>query len=611
MSTRPATRVVLFTGAAVVSALLAGCGLNNSSAIGSAGSSIAPLAQFQGKVMGGQQPVSGATLQLYAVGTTGTASAATGLISPTAQSTSGIALTTSTGGFNITGQYSCTSATQVYIVATGGNSGSGTNSALSLMAALGPCSSLSSATFININELTTVSATYALAPYMSNYTHVGASGSNPSGLVNAFNTANLLANYATGASPTPPAGMTLPTTRLNTLADILAACVNSTGASSSGCSSLFGVTSATETAGAALAMAKNPGSASVTALYSLALPTSPYVPTLSAQPNDFTLAINYTGSELASPYGIAIDASGNAWVTNQAGRSVVKAPSPTAAFATTSYSAGGLLAPRGISIDRTGNVWIANTGASNVVELTSAGAVATGSPFSGGGIATGTPVAIANDSGGNAWVANFIGNSITELSSAGAPSGSSPITGTSALSEPTSIALDASGRVAVANAGTGQLCLFSNAGALLDGGCVSDGTLFGATAVAVSGSGNVSLAGSTTGSTVNGSFTLAASSNGTVIAGSPFSGGGLTLPVAAAYDGNGNAWFANNASLSEFSGGLAVSPSAGLGSLNSPAGVAVDPSGNVWTANSGDNSVSIFVGLGTPVATPIAQNVGP
>lgn len=599
MSKRIATRTAILAGAAAVTCtLLGGCGLGGDSAIAISGSNTAPQVRFQGKVFGGQQPVYGATIQLYTVGTTGTASAAAPLIASTVT-------TNSSGGFTITNTFSCTLATQVYIVATGGSAGSGTNPTLSLMAALGPCNSLTQSSFININELTTVAAVYALSPYMTDYAHIGATGSNPSGLVNAFNTANLLVDSGLGASPTPPAGMTLPTTRLNTLADILAACVNTTGASSNGCTSLLTATGASETIGAGLAMAKNPGSANLTALYSLAVPTSPFVPTLTVQPNDFTLAINYTGPELASPYGIAIDASGNAWVTNEAGFSVVKAPSPTQTFATTTYSTGGLLAPRGISIDRTGNIWIANTAGNNIVELTSAGSPAPNSPFSGGGISA--PIAVANDSGGNAWIANFSGNSITELSSAGAASGSSPVTG--ALNQPTSIALDSTGRVAVANAaGTSQLCLFNNAAVLQS--CVSDGTLFAATAVAVSSSGNVSLAGSTTGSVVAGAFTIA-TSTGTVVTGSPFLGGGLALPVAVAYDGRGNSWFANNNSLSEFSGGVAVSPNAGFGSLNGPAGVAVDASGNIWTANSRDNSLSILVGLGTPVNTPLAANVGP
>ena len=48
-----------------------------------------------------------------------------------------------------------------------------------------------------------------------------------------------------------------------------------------------------------------------------------------------------------------------------------------------------------------------------------------------------------------------------------------------------------------------------------------------------------------------------------------------------------------------------------MGSLNAPVGVAVDASGCVWTTNSGANTVAKFIGLSTPIATPIAVNVGP
>ena len=580
----------------LMAALLCGCGTNGSPLNNAVGT---PQVRISGAVHGGQQPISGATIQLYSVGTTGTASTATPLIASTVTTNPG-------GGFSITGTYSCTSATEVYIVATGGNSGSGTNSAISEMAALGPCSALTPSTFINMNELTTIAGVYALAPFMADYAHIGSSGSSPGGLVNAFNAANLLISFASGAPPAAPTGMTLPTTRINTLANIIASCINTSSATSGTCNTLFSATGAAETIGATLAMAQNPGSASTTGLFSLVSSSPPYLPGLPAQPNDFTLAINYTGAELASPYGIAIDLSGNAWVTNVMGRSVVKAPTLSTSFATSAYAVGGLLAPRGISIDRSANIWIANTGGNNIVELNALGGVVTGSPYSGGGI--NAPVAIANDSAGNAWIANFSGNSITELSSAGVPSGTSPLTASGALNAPTAIAVDFAGNALTANAGTGQLCIFSNAGAAQ--GCGSDGQLFAPMAVAVNSSGNVSMPGTTTGSAVAGAFTLA-TNTGTVITSSPFTGGGLTLPVAVAYDGSGNAWFANSGSISKFSGASAVSPANGFGTLSAPAGVAVDGSGNVWTANSGDNSISVFVGLAAAVQTPIALNVGP
>jgi streptogramin lyase len=549
--------------------------------------------------MGGQQPVTGATIQLYTVGTTGTAAASAPLL------TSSVT-TDANGMFSITGKYSCSSATQVYITATGGSAGAGTNADISLMAALGACSSLTSSLFININELSTIAADYALAPFMADYAHIGATGSNPTGLVNAFKMATTLVNYQAGAVATAASGVSLPITRLNTLANILSSCINGTAAASTAaCTTLLSTTGAAETIGAGLGMAKSAGNSTITSLYTLVTGTPPFSPGLSAQPNDFTLPINYTGSELASPGGIAFDASGNAWVTNEAGFSVVKMPPLSTTFVTATYTNGGLVAPRGISIDRSGNAWIANTGANNVVELSPVGAALSSEGYVGGGIST--PVAIANDSAGNAWVVNFGGSSITELSSTGVPTTASPIT--SSLSYPTGIGVDSSGNIAVANGGTGQMCVFTNAGVLSS--CVNDSYLLGSTALAVSTTGNVAMTGTTTGTSLTGAMTLGTSA-GVVNTASPVTGGGLAMPMAVAFDGNGTAWVANSGSISAVSSsGTVLSPAAGYGSVNSPAGIAVDPSGNVWTANSGDNSVTVFVGLGAATKTPIALSAGP
>lgn len=583
---------------ATISAALVGCGMQIASS-GAPGSVAALQPNVTGTVFGGQQPISGSTIQLYTVGTSGVGSTSTPLIA-------GTVTTGADGSFSLYNTFNCNSATQVYIVATGGNAGAGTNSAISLMAAIGPCTSIDSSTHIHIDELTTVAAAYALAPFITDYQNIGANGVNPTGLANAFAAAQFLVSTSTGGIATPPTGFTLPVKSLNTLGNVLAACVNSNGPSSTMCSQLLSATSATETIGAALSIARSPGSASSTALYSLSSTVPPYGPAFTSQPNDFTLAVKYSGAELNGPYGIALDANGSAWVTNVAGASVVKLPALASTFATSTYSAGGLLGPRGISLDKTGNVWIANTGGDNIVELSGIGTVLSGTGFSGGGISG--PVSIGNDSAGNAWVANFFGNSITELSASGTTSGASLITGTSSLNQPTAIAIDPTGAVFVANAGTGSVCSFSNAAVLQS--CLSDSTLFGATSVAVSKTGSVALAGSTTGATVAGAFTLA-SNTGTVNPLSPVTGGGIALPQAVTFDGAGTAWFANTASISAFSGTSPATGTQGLGSVSSPNGIAVDPSGSVWTANTGDNSVAVFIGLATPVKTPLAANVGP
>ena len=274
----------------VLTLALTGCG------IGPLNSGSNPInnSRYSGSVHGGQQPVIGATIQLYTVGTTADSSAATPLLTSSVTSDA-------TGSFTITGLYSCTSATQVYIVATGGNPGLSTpNPNIALMAALGPCSSLTSSTFISINELTTAAAVAALAPFMTSATAIGSSPSDATQLANAFTLANEFVNTTTGASPgvNVPSGDTVPTTELNTLADILSACINSTGGvagDGSLCGDLFSLTAVspapapTNTIQAMLNIANNP-TLNTGALFALAPPTPPFQPTLTSAPANFLIS---------------------------------------------------------------------------------------------------------------------------------------------------------------------------------------------------------------------------------------------------------------------------------------------------------------------------------
>jgi DNA-binding beta-propeller fold protein YncE len=96
---------------------------------------------------------------------------------------------------------------------------------------------------------------------------------------------------------------------------------------------------------------------------------------------------------------------------------------------------------------------------------------------------------------------------------------------------------------------------------------------------------------------------------------SPIRSTGLNLPTGVAVDGAGAVWVTNGAasgSLAELSSsGVLQSPASGFGSLNMPAGLGIDPSGCLWTANLGDSSVSEFVGIASPVTTPLAASAGP
>jgi hypothetical protein len=210
-------------------ALLSGCSLNTS------GIRLADDVTIGGTAYGGRQPVIGATVNLYATGNTGYGSAATLL---------GTATTNSAGQFSITrNSNTCASPQQLYLVSSGGDPGAGPNSAAVLVEALGACSSFTtSTTGLVINELTTVAAAYALQGFADTSINIGTSATNSQGLTHAFaNAATLVALNGSANTTTAGGNGAVPTAVINTLGDILASCVNSTGPTSTLCAGvLFG-----------------------------------------------------------------------------------------------------------------------------------------------------------------------------------------------------------------------------------------------------------------------------------------------------------------------------------------------------------------------------------
>jgi uncharacterized repeat protein (TIGR01451 family) len=210
----------------------------------------------------GTTPISNSTIQLYAVGTSADGSASDPLFT-------GTVTTNATGNFTLP-TFTCpTPGSLVYITATGGNPGlaAGTdNTAITLMSALGACSSVTSATPIVINELTSVASVFALETYMTSPTAIGSSAADAADLANDFASVNELVDVTKGTTPGPalPANESVTVATLNTLADILAACdatVGGVAGDSSPCGNLF--TAATPPTAAASA---SPESNSVTPL---------------------------------------------------------------------------------------------------------------------------------------------------------------------------------------------------------------------------------------------------------------------------------------------------------------------------------------------------------
>ncbi|MES2391097.1 MAG: NHL repeat-containing protein [Acidobacteriota bacterium] len=401
-------------------AALAGCNLTQTAPMSVTG------AALHGSVLGGQQPIAGSTLQLYAAGSTGYGS---GYAYSTGTSLFGnnVVTTDATGSFGFTGDYTCPSAsTEVYLVATGGVPipGYPANTRIGLMAPLGPCGNLSDATRITINELTTVAGVFALSGFMTDTAHIGTSATNAQGLTLAFAKVNKLVNTYYGQLPGPalPAGATLPVLKINTIADMLAACINSDGGTpgdASNCGVLLGNTTVNgvvpqDTIAAALVMAQHPD-ISNDALIKLVGPTKPFSPALTSAPNDFSLVVTYTGGGLSTPTGLALDGAGNVWVANSGNNSVTKLDNTGAAVSPSGgYIAGPMNAPAAIAVDASGKAWVANSGNNTVTQLSADGA--TGTVFSGGGLSA--PSSIAIDTSGTVWVANATGHGLTTISGA-------------------------------------------------------------------------------------------------------------------------------------------------------------------------------------------------
>ena len=264
-----------------------------------------------GVVKGGVVPVSGTTIQLYAVGSSDSGPATPLIASPL--------LTDSSGEFDLAGTYTCPSADAlVYVVATGGDPGTGqANPQLNLMTVLGKCGDITATTNITINEVTTVAAVWSLAPFMHSADAVGASANNDAALAAAFSMATLLVNPATGTVPgaNAPSDAALPVAEINTLADILASCVQSPGGvagDGSVCGKLFDYTTPAGEAApnniitAALSLANNP-SQHAADLFALLPSPPPFQPVLTSAPASFTLPTTFPSGLLVAPAAVSFD----------------------------------------------------------------------------------------------------------------------------------------------------------------------------------------------------------------------------------------------------------------------------------------------------------------
>jgi hypothetical protein len=715
---------------------LTGCTLGTIATSNGGGSIAAHVSGLGGKIMGGEQPIKGATVAMYTVGTTGYGTGAAAI--------SGATTTTDMyGNFSIP-NFTCPVSNSVgsngtdpltYIVATGGNPGLGlvatvtgetvtgsagaytdtftgpnnfyigesvvfsgfttfsylngtqtitavtgnqggnstfsiadasasnpgaaaytdtglvsgkssTNSNIKLVAPTGPCS-MSGSVNLDLDEVTTAATAVALAQFINPATgQIGAPNTTlaQTGILNAVSTiANLVnsAGQAVSSFTSTNNGFTITgtpeATKLNTIADLLAACVNSAGYggsndTTSNCSVLFSNTGAAtnpnDTFAAAADIAQNPASnyTNITNLYKLVTPQSPFA-AVGTQPNDWSVGIAYTDTTTATPVipeaqNIAIDGSGNVFILSTGssvnggfgeisptGTPMVGLSSANTVGTTTSVSMTANN-PRNIAIDQSGNVFFGTTTNGYIWEYNAASStlsnISLPSPSS--------PYGLAIDGQGNVFfgrASTSTGNTydFTELVNTAYSNGSynggvnigsgvfSTInypqytgTGTTNLVNPQYLAFDPNGTLWMdsGNAITGNTSVYALSNITPCTLSTTIPTVPTATVPAPATSCDATL--STTQNVYTG---YTGSSYGTP-----------NLPYGLAGAGNGTAanngiWFANQTGtdltlLNVSSTGTVTNPTGspfGTSSYETkPFYVAVDGAGNVWAPNSGSSA---------------------
>jgi hypothetical protein len=536
---------------------LTGCTLGSNSA--PATPITASIGTIHGQAFGGQQPISGASIYVYAAGTTGYGNAST-LLSST------VPITDGNGYFTLTGDYTCTQGQEVYIYALGGNTGSGNNFNSGLMAILGQCpttgGTLASVTpYVWINEVTTVAAAYSLAGFATDATHVADDEGVQTntfaslakvGMANAFANSASLVNIATGTALTTAgnssasgqtASIVVPQAQINTIADILAACVNTPSVSittpSAACTTLFSNAknssnvTPTDTATAAINIAHAP-TANVTNLYGLVNGTTAFLPDDTTQPADFTISILFPQGGTGT-VGLAVDGLGNAYGVYGGGATVYRiTPTGTETALTTATQ------PRRLAIDTSNNVWVpSDSSTAGVIDMfTPTGTTPTAyTAVDTTGATVLGPICVAFDPSGYLWVLGATSKKVTLLNVTANPA--TAVTYVVTPSSPAEIGVSSTG-----------------------------------------------VLGLTSGSTTSGGFSIATSSTtaGTTL--TPTTGGGLYTPSQITPDASGDFWIGNSA---------ATGTTTVVSEFNS-SGAAVTPTGYTITPLNGGSNTELFSG---------------
>jgi uncharacterized repeat protein (TIGR01451 family) len=236
-----------------------------------------------------------------------------------------------------------------------------------------------------------------------------------------------------------------------------------------------------------------------------------------------------TSASLREPYGVAVDGSGNLYISDTRNHAVRKVAAATGVITTVagngtlgSSGDGGpatsaqLGLPQGIAVDGAGNLYIVDSVACEVRKVTAATGIITTVAGNGtqgnsgdGGLATraqlSIPLAVAVDSAGNLYIADSDNWEIRKVSAAtgvittvagnGAPgyTGDGGPAALAQLSQPAGVAVDGSGNLYIADAGNNAVRKVTATTGIITtiAGNATNAQFGGPYGVAVDASGNV------------------------------------------------------------------------------------------------------------------------
>lgn len=372
-----------------------------------------------------------------------------------------------------------------------------------------------------------------------------------------------------------------------------------------------------------------------------------------------------TAAGFTRPIGIAIDTSGNLYVADT-GNDTIRKIAPGGVVTTVAGSAGmlgnadgtGAAArfndPMGIAVDSSGNLYVTDSGNRVVRKITPAGVVTSlaGSSTNATGSADGTgsaarfnyPSGTALDSSGNLYVADTANHTIRKITPAGVVTTLAGLAGSGGhvdgagsaarLNLPTGIAADANGNLYVitqfyAHQNRITIRKITSAGVVstLEQSPNEPSRMIHAMGVAVDPGGNLYV----TESVDSGVWKVTPAGAATLFAGGnkgSADGTGLTasfnMAVGIAIDSSGNLYVtdANSNTIRKITPAGVVTTLAGLpgvkgsndgtasaASFNKPLGIAVDANGNLYVADYGNNAIREITPAGVVTTIISGSNV--